>query len=292
VQTDIEQRINSYYRPKRRAVSSQFPFLKTPIIALRRTLQATKNRMILGTPLEKSPELPCVIARHSSLLYRNLAGVENELQQNKVHNLKLAIEKLNGVVVPPGEIFSFWHQVGKTTARTGYKDGLVLSNGKSGRGIGGGLCQLSNFLFWIFMHADTEIIERYHHSVDAFPDSGRTLPFGSGATVFYNYLDLKIKNISPAPIQIKLWLTEEKLMGQLLSSEPSQKKFHILEKEHCFVKHGADTFRYNQLFRETHVGENLISQNHLLTNFAPVLYQVNDAVFEKENSALKGEGNQ
>jgi vancomycin resistance protein VanW len=261
----IAEKLRAYESPGRRALSSRYPKLKGPIIFVKKRLRFIKNYATLGAPLKKENFLNSVIARHSSLLYRKLGDTDPGLQISKVHNLKLAIEKLNGLVIPSGKIFSFWHQVGEVNTKSGYKEGLTLANGKPARGIGGGLCQMSNFLFWIFLHADIKIIERYHHSVDAFPDSGRTLPFGSGATIFSNYLDLKIQNISDQPIQLKLRLTDTQLKGQLLSNMPAKKKFHITEANHCFIKKGPRYFRYNEILR---------NQNRILTNFAPVAYPI------------------
>ncbi len=269
----IKKHINNYESKKRHPISVIFPFLIKPIIFLKKSLRSSKNFLTLKK-LERKDFLPSVIARHSSLLYRKLGDSDAELQKNKVTNLKIAIEKLNGLVIPSGETFSFWYAVGGVSREKGYTDGMLLSNGKVIKGLGGGLCQLSNFLFWILLHTDVEIIERYHHSVDVFPDSGRTLPFGGGATVFDNYIDLKIKNISKHPIQLKLWLTEDCLKGQVLSDSPSEFKFHILEKEHCFIRRGEKYFRYNNLFREKYKQGVRVDEENLLTNFAPVMYPV------------------
>ena len=67
------------------------------------------------------------------------------LQENKVTNIALAAAKINGIIVRPGETFSFWRTVGKTAEKQGYKEGLVIHRGgKLGSGIGGGLCQTAS----------------------------------------------------------------------------------------------------------------------------------------------------
>lgn len=154
---------------------------------------------------------------------------------------------------------------------------MLLSNGRVVRGLGGGLCQLSNFLYWIFLHAPTEIVERYHHSKDVFPDSHRTLPFGAGATILYNFVDLKVKNISSYPLQLKIWLTDNHLKGQLLSPRPVPDKYHVFEKNHFFIKRGKKYFRYNEIYREMKVEGQVKKIEKVTTNFAPVLYQVTNA---------------
>ena len=74
--------------------------------------------------------LPCLQFTHRTPLLRKLRDVDMVLQYNKITNLKLASEKINGIVVKPGEIFSFWYLVGKTSAAKGYKEGMILKGGK------------------------------------------------------------------------------------------------------------------------------------------------------------------
>lgn len=131
---------------------------------------------------------------HQTPMLRKLKDVDMYLQYNKIVNLKNAISELNNVTIHPGETFSFWKLVGKPSKRKGYLDGMILRNGTFKAGIGGGLCQLSNLIFWIASHTPLTVTERHRHSYDVFPDSNRTQPFGSGATCFYNYGDLMIKN--------------------------------------------------------------------------------------------------
>ncbi len=284
--TDLIRRyISEYHRPKRQSFSSLHPVVASGAILARRLKRSIENNLNLKK-LKKGTGLPWVIARHSSPLYRKLGDSDPQLQTNKVTNLKLALAKLDGLIVPPGEVFSFWHNLGPVTRKTGYVDGMLISNGQVSSGVGGGLCQLSNFLFWILLHANVQVVERHHHSVDVFPDSGRTLPFGSGATIFSNYVDLKIRNISDHPLQIKLWLTNTHLKGQILSNKPASKKFHLLERNHCFVNGGGDYFRYNEIYRETYQKGKKIGEEKIVTNFAPVVYQITDNYFKKRNYSL------
>ena len=170
------------------------------------------------------------------MLRRKLGDSDPRLQEQKITNLKQAVKNLNGVVILPGKFFSLWSIVGEPSAKNGYVNGMLLSGGKVIEGMGGGLCQLSNFLFWIFLHVPSEVVQRYHHSIDVFPDSGRVLPFGSGATILYNFIDLKIKNISDQPLQLKMWITDKHLKGQLLVPKRIESKFHVFEKNHTFIK--------------------------------------------------------
>ena len=121
------------------------------------------------------------VKAHRSLILRPLKDVEMYLQENKRTNLRLAIRPINNIVIKPGETFSLWKLVGRPTARKGYLEGLVLQNGTIQTGIGGGLCQLGNLLFWLFAHSPLIITERYRHGYDVFPDVNRNV--GSNAKV-------------------------------------------------------------------------------------------------------------
>ena len=113
-----------------------------------------------------------------------------ELQENKAKNLALSAPKISTIIIKPGEIFSLWHLVGKCLEKDGDKEGLTIASGKPSSGIGGGMCQLSNLIHWMILHTDMQITEHYHHDqIDLFPDFKRVIPFGSGTSIVYNYLD-------------------------------------------------------------------------------------------------------
>ena len=117
-----------------------------------------------------------------------------ELQENKAVNLSLAAPKVNTVLIRPGETFSFWLTVGKTTKSKGYKDGRVIINNRLTPGIGGGLCNLSNTIHRLVLHSPLEVTEFHSHSDALAPDEGKRVPFSSGTSVSYNYIDYRFKN--------------------------------------------------------------------------------------------------
>lgn len=115
--------------------------------------------------------LPIEVNRHQTPLIRQLKNVDMWMQTNKVIDLKLALQKVNGIVIQPGETFSYWKLIGRPSRRKGYVEGMVLFYGSFRSGIGGGLCQLSNLIYWITLHTPLEVTERHRHSYDVFPDS-------------------------------------------------------------------------------------------------------------------------
>lgn len=222
-------------------------------------------------------KLPYTCKRHQSLLRRKLGNSDPQLQENKIKNLRIACPSIDGILIKPGQTFSFWRQLGEATADKGYTEGMQLSRGEVVRGIGGGLCQLANLLYWMAMHTPLEIVERHHHSFDPFPDENRTLPFGSGAGVFYNYIDLRFFNPTDLTFQIKVWVAENHLKGAILSNSETTVSYHILEKNHRFLRKDGKMYRENEIWREAvdkKTGQK-INEELLVRNFAEVKYELN-----------------
>ncbi|REK77014.1 VanW family protein [Paenibacillus paeoniae] len=222
--------------------------------------------------------LPHRISTHQTPLLRQLRDVDMSMQYNKIKNLTIALKALNGIVLNPGETFSYWKLLGKPTTRKGYVEGMILYYGSFKSGVGGGLCQLSNLLYWITLHTPLKVVERHRHSYDVFPDSNRTQPFGSGATCAYNYLDLQIYNATDTPYQLALHLTEENLVGEWRCSKPSIYHYEIYEREHRLAQEywGGYT-RHNQIYRRvmnpSHecIADEFVTENKALMMYEPLL---------------------
>lgn len=220
--------------------------------------------------------LQYLVFTHKTPLYRKLKDVDIYLQKNKVENLKLALKKLDGVIINSGECFSYWKLIGKPSYRKGYKDGLVLCpDGSFKPGVGGGLCQLSNLIYWMTLHTPLTVTERYRHSHDVFPDVKRTQPFGSGATCFYNYLDLEIKNNTNTAYQLIVYLTDDYLVGEWRTSDPCNYTYEVYEKEHSispgFFGH---YIRNNIIYRKVfNLNNELIKDEYICENHAFMMYQ-------------------
>jgi len=212
---------------------------------------------------------------HKTPLYRKLKNVDMYLQTNKVINLNIAVAKINRVTLRPGETFSYWRMIGKPTKRKGYAEGMILKSGIVTTGTGGGLCQLSNLIFWLTIHTPLDIIERHRHGYDVFPDSNRTLPFGSGATCFYNYGDLVVQNNTAQTFQLVLDVGDEYLKGSWYSDTEPAHSYSVYEKEHVMQSEfwGGYT-RHNVLHRKKYdrISGNLVDDEYVIENHAIMMY--------------------
>ncbi|SCW78121.1 vancomycin resistance protein VanW [Paenibacillus tianmuensis] len=256
----------------------KFPFLYKVRVAqlqTRRRFQDVLARCLFARR-KSAIELPYRCAKHKSVLRRTLQGSDPQLQENKITNLRIALGHIDGIIIRPGETFSFWRLVGKPTARKGYIDGLMLAYGEVRKGVGGGLCQLANLLFWLALHTPLQIKERHHHSFDLFPDDRRTVPFGSGTSIFYNYLDLRFFNPTDYTFQLKLWLTDTHLEGTVRCDSLLPLLYRIEERNHRFYEWNGLWYRENEIWRlelDAASGD-ILTETMLLHNRAEVKYVV------------------
>lgn len=196
--------------------------------------------------------LPVSIYQHSSLIRRRLGNVDMELQENKAVNLALASPLLNTILIRPGETFSFWQLVGNPTARRGFCNGLTISCGEAKAGIGGGMCQMTNLIHWMVLHTPLTIIEHHHHDgIDLFPDYNRQIPFGTGTSICYNFLDYCFRNGTDVTYQLLIRVDNEYLRGELRSDRPQALKYHIRSEGEGFVRENGVVYRVGQVWRET-----------------------------------------
>lgn len=211
---------------------------------------------------------------HQTILLRKLKDVDMWMQRNKIVNLKIAAEKLDGVIIRPGEVFSYWKLIGKTTKRKGYVDGMVLHNGGFSAGIGGGLCQMSNLIFWMAIHTPLTIVERHRHGYDVFTDFNRTQPFGSGATCFYPHGDLMIQNNTEDTWQLRVRVGEKYLEGELRSSAPAAHRYEIVERNHEIrSEYWGGYTRHNELYQLVYdLEDHLLDERLLIENSAIMMY--------------------
>lgn len=228
---------------------------------------------------KSSDLLPNVVKGHTSVLIRRLAGVDLRLQENKVTNIALAAAKINGIIVRPGETFSFWRTVGKTAEKQGYKEGLVIHRGgKLGSGIGGGLCQMANMVHWLVLNSPLTVTELHHHSDALFPDERRRVPFGTGTSVLNNYIDYRFKNTTDQTVQLVTWIEDGELCGELRSERQYPCRYKLYEEGNRFVEENGKWYRLSKVWRsviDRATGEELrrelILDNHSLVMYDPVL---------------------
>ena len=203
---------------------------------------------------KRSPQpMPAVIASYSGEMIKKGPGIDLQLQLNKAKNIELACSKIDGLVIEPGESFSFWHYVGKTSRGNGFSEGRVIVNGKLISGTGGGLCNLANTLNLLVMHSPLTITEIHHHSDALAPDpDNKYTPYGAGTSVNYNFIDYRFRNDTDQPVQLRTWCDGSILKAELRSTKEYPYSYRIVGENHHFHKEENGKFyRKSKIYRET-----------------------------------------
>lgn len=234
----------------------------------------SSQRFVHTRQAERLPEL---VYRHTSLIRRKLGNVDMTLQDNKAVNLSIAAPCVSGILIRPGETFSFWRLVGRDSQRRGFREGLTIAHGAPSHGIGGGMCQFTNLIHWMILHSPLTITEHHHHDgLDLFPDYNRVIPFGTGTSIVYNYLDYRFRNDTDITFQLMVWTDDTHLHGELRATERPDNTYHIHVEDERFTQEGSEIYRNGKVYRDTidvKTG-NVVKSDLIRTNHAKVMYDL------------------
>lgn len=240
---------------------------------VKRKLQDLCSKEKFAKTIQKE-KIDNVVTSHSSKIIKTGPGIDAKLQENKAINIKLACDKINGIVIRPGEVFSFWRTVGSTTKRKGYKAGRVIIGNKLKPGLGGGLCNLGNTIHYMVLHSPLDVIEFHNHSDALSPDEGKRKPFSTGTSISYNNLDYRFKNNTDQDIQLCVWCEDGMLYGELRSEREFPWSYELIEEDHHFEKEKDKYYRISKIYRQTTEKEtgNVIEKKLVLDNHSEVMY--------------------
>ncbi|MEJ5225191.1 MAG: VanW family protein [Anaerolineales bacterium] len=120
----------------------------------------------------------------------------------RMQNIQAAAARFHGVLVPPGAVFSMGQTLGDISLDSGFAEALIIYGGRTIKGVGGGVCQVSTTLFRAAFFAGYPIVERYAHAyrVSYYEQNASGLDptlAGLDATVYFPLVDFKFKNDTP-----------------------------------------------------------------------------------------------
>ena len=122
-----------------------------------------------------------------------------------------------------------------------------------------------------------KITERHRHCLDLFPDHQRSVPFGCGATIFYNYADLRFENPLGQPILLKNWVENGFLIGELRCIHDPGWTIEVYEKDHRFFQAGETWFRENRIRRRFSRSDgHVFLDQEVAHNYGKVMYKLED----------------
>lgn len=261
---------------KRKRITQLFPFLLPIRRVQRKIIFYTKMHIDRNRYAKtKGPELlPFCIYETKSKLLNDNTGFDMKYQENKVFNLRLAAEPVNGILIRPGETFSFWQLVRYAEKDERYKDGLCVVNGELVTVPGGGLCHLSNLLFWTFLHTPFTIVERHPHQIKDFLSPDEDEPDGVDATVSEGWLDLKVKNNTNFTFQIEISIDGPYIYGRIFVDQAKGYRYEVINRDKSFFKKDGKTFeRVSVCRQEIDIkSKQVISENLLYTDVCEVGY--------------------
>lgn len=167
---------------------------------------------------QTTERLPVCLFTSRCPMYNTQTGFPMVYQENKVHNLKLAARQLDGLLIEPGETFSFWNRVRYADRETPYRDALTEQNGRLTTAYGGGLCQITNLLCWVFLHTPVTFVERHGHSKKDFPEPPSDAPLGVDATVAEGWMDFKVRNDTDTCLQLSVTFSDTEIIGAVYAA--------------------------------------------------------------------------
>ncbi|SCX73617.1 VanW family protein [Variovorax sp. EL159] len=195
------------WQPPRRIDAIDF-WLRSRLLAtahaLRETLRPSARRWRDGDhALADAP----VLAQYRTPLWSDGRADEFPLVAGKVQNLRVARRAFDAIEVPADELLSFWRQLGRPGAWRGFVVGRELRGGCVVPTLAGGLCQLSNALATVAARAGFELVERHGHTA-RIEQAGSADHDAVDATVFWNYVDLKLRAKHAWRLEVELTATE------------------------------------------------------------------------------------
>ncbi|ADD29219.1 VanW family protein [Meiothermus ruber] len=130
----------------------------------------------------------------------------------RIANVHAAARNLDGYVVPAGGVFNFNEAIGSISPENGFKEALIISDGRTVKGVGGGVCQVSTTAFRALYQAGLPILERNQH---AYRVRWYDPIVGYDAAVYQPYLNLRASNDTPGPIIVRTSFTRSSLTVRL-----------------------------------------------------------------------------
>lgn len=172
-----------------------------------------KKKIVTSIP---TVEVKALVSKEENLKLTNkIASFKTNVADStggRKHNVKLALDKFNGLVVKPGEIVSFNKLTAPHSSANGYKKATIIYNGRFVDGVGGGICQASTTLYNALLLAGVKILEVNKHSLPV-----KYVPLALDAMVAEHISDLKFQNTSDYPIFIKTSSNSESVSVEIFS---------------------------------------------------------------------------
>lgn len=219
-----------------------------------------------------------------TLMINDHSGYDILYQVNKVDNLKLTSKTLNKILIYPSETFSFCLLMQGVKKYGRYKDGLVLIDGKIVAKKGGGICQISNLLYYLFLMSPLTVVERHGHKLKSLPNNESDALDGIDATINSGWLDLKVRNDTNDIYQIVIDFDDDYMYGRLLTNNMPEIDYEIINSNLKYFSKDDKIYESVSVVRvmrdkKTH---EIVKSENLYDEVVQVTYKLpDDIVIEK-----------
>ncbi len=244
----------------------------------RAQLSAAQPGDVLRIPLERIE--PAVTAATVTNQFRDIlasySSPYDPSDTDRTQNLRLACQAINGLVMQPGDVFSYNDTLGQRTEEKGYRPGDAYVSGETVKTIGGGICQVSSTLYYCAMVADLEIVERDCHMF-----APTYVPLGMDATINWETIDFKFRNSTSYPLRIEASLEPDQVTVQLLGIDD---KDYYVKLEYEIL----ETIDYATVYQEMEFGNegHYVDGDVIVTPYTGYEVQTYRCKYDRDTDAL------
>ena len=227
---------DAYYDPETNQVVDGIDGYGFDVDAAKEQLEKAEFGSTVEIKLQPVP--PAVDSEDvNAMLFRDVLATytaKSSSKKNRDVNLRLACEAVNGLVLNPGDVFSYNDTLGERTAEKGYRAAGAYVAGKTVATLGGGICQVSSSLYYCVLKSELQVVARKNHGfVSSY------MPLGLDATVSWGSVDFRFKNNSNYPIRIEASASGGKTVVSIIGTE--LRDYTVDFKSEVVSKTGYDT---------------------------------------------------
>ena len=207
--------VSAVYDPETKTISQSVVGVSFDLIGAMSLISGVESGKTVSIELIYTQ--PEVTSEHlENLLFRDLIGecvTSIGGSANRFNNVTLAADAINGLVLEPGEEFSFNRVVGNRTYERGFRSAPTISGDQYVMSIGGGICQVSSTLYSAIKDVGLKVTERRPHSIPV-----SYLPAGRDATVSWNHIDFRFVNNTEYPLRLDVTIEGRILTVQVFGT--------------------------------------------------------------------------
>lgn len=225
------------------------------------------------------------VCSSKTLMVNENSGYPIIYQNNKVYNLKILSKTMNKILIRPNETFSFCYLLKNSKKYGKFKEGLILIDGKIVAKRGGGLCHLSNLLYYLFLMSPLDVVERHGHKVKSLPNPDKDALEGIDATINSGWLDLRVKNNTNNTYQIDISFDDQYMSGRILSDKKMKVNYSIVNDDFKYIKKDGKVYESVSVIRlakDKKTGK-IVKKEKLYDEIVCVTYPVLESEIVKEN---------